>query len=82
MGGRRYYGVSKEKAAAREEYEGRKVNNENVGLVESRSVEGRPVVVCGGGQVSGGVWWRGGQWWCGAGRPVVVCGGEVSGEVG
>ena len=43
------YGVSKEKAAAHKEYEGRRVNSENVGLVESRSV-----VVCGGGEVSGG----------------------------
>ena len=57
MDGRRYYGISKEKAAARKEYEGRKVNSENVGLVESRLV-----VVCGGGEVSGGLWWRGGQW--------------------
>ena len=57
VGGRRYYGVSKEKAAARKEYEGRKVNSENVGLVESRLV-----VVCGRGEVSGGLWWRGGQW--------------------
>ena len=72
------YGVSKEKAAAHKEYEGRRVNSENVGLVESRSV-----VVCGGGEVSGGVWWRGGQWWCVVeGRSVVVCGGgEVSGGV-
>ena len=36
--GRRYYGVSKEKAAAREEYDERTTNNENVGLVESRLV--------------------------------------------
>ena len=48
VGGRRYYGVSKEKAAARAEYEDRKVNSENVGLVESRSV-----LVCGGV-----------MWWC------------------
>ena len=72
------YGVSKEKAAAHKEYEGRRVNSENVGLVESRLV-----VVCGGGEVSGGLWWRVGQWWCVVeGRSVVVCGGgEVSGGV-
>ena len=50
--GRRYCGVSKEKAAAREEYDERTPNNENVGLVESR-------LVCvwggGGGGGRGGV---------------------------
>ena len=36
-------------------------------------VEGRSVVMCGGGQVNGSVWWRGGQWWCVVeGRSVVV----------
>ena len=48
--GRRYYGVSKEKATAREEYDERTTNNENVGLVESRLG-----CVCGGGG------WQG---WC------------------
>ena len=36
VGGREYYGVAKEKAAAREEYENRSNSGENVGLVESR----------------------------------------------
>ena len=69
VGGRRYYGISKEKAAARAEYEDRKVNSENVGLVESRSV-----LVC------GGVMW-GGVWWSDVWRCVVVCGGVMCGGV-
>ena len=36
VGGQEYYGVAKEKAAAREEYEDRVNSGENVGLVESR----------------------------------------------
>jgi uncharacterized protein YegL len=39
VGGREYYGVAKEKAAAREEYENRSNSGENVGLVESRGKE-------------------------------------------
>ena len=53
--GRRYYGVSKEKAAAREEYDERTTNNENVGLVESRLVCMCVCVWGGGGGGRGGV---------------------------